>query len=901
MSSTAEFDSKVFAVSVTGEEVRITIINNIEKTARICIRPCDYAPLASATFAELVAGKDVVLTGRGPIEAYFALGYYSSLRGARSLICEGPSGRTPIAMEGRPVPKPWFATAQLPDGRISVTVRKADAPDGKWTGEELDLGRLASLPADEVVFSGLGSVAMYALLGASAARAGISNAWVDKPGIGLPVGFSPSVAGLIGSKSDSQRKGVVVGIVGDPNSGKSVFSKVFSYCIRKTMPKWHASWIYDCDFASPTPDWYLTNVTPETAEEYDKQKKAIKVNWSEELEGRVCADLNTMRDKLDFIIADMPGGLHPDKKKGEDFPPRRVTSPSRAAMMAECDAIVVLCKAPHVLGGWTTALAEYGLESRIAAVVNSLEPEAPFVCKSSGFDEKGVFHADIQGLDRKKNLADSGIVSALAEVFEPFVRRLSYIPVVNAARAATATAFLTGDKGTRYGAAVRSAATGRIFAAGQYSSFNHSTNIHAEMGALMMAANAGEPDVDVLAIASTATGETSPCGVCRQVIVEHAIRTGRDFDVVLTAPGAKPVILPVSGLLPHAWRSLGDEKAGDIRDFPGVESVFDEDQPPRIGSEFIAPPIHPGAPDRMALVWDDAFSPDTALIKFKYERTADGCWLKLPHAFTDSAAYLRFLTDNRCGGASFVGLAEFGIPAGKNAAGSPSVLFKHPVPLSGDMLRVLGEALFAPAGIDTASSVFVTCSRMTGLATASSDWDLCVAATPEQIDALRARVVALAAEGRVTFPDKSRSWKLLKDSFPGAPADGGARIHAEHRYAESFRLDGVPVSFLFTHPASDGHDFAFPSAFTAVGRVAISGRVVDASFAPYKRSESVVETADHRRLRLLCYHKTANLLKDGDAIAATGVRCLHPDCEILGCRETLVLSAPAIDRLVWLP
>ena len=188
---------------------------------------------------------------------------------------------------------------------------------------------------------------------------------------------------------------------------------------------------------------------------------------------------------------------------------------------------------------------------------------------------------------------------------------------------------------------------------------------------------------------------------------------------------------------------------------------------------------------------------------------------------------------------------------------------------------------------------------MTGLATASSDWDLCVAATPEQIYVLRARVVALADEGRVTFPDKSRSWKLLKDSFPGATADGGARIHAERRYAESFRLDGVPVSFLFVSPASAG--LAFPVPFAAVGRAAIAGRVLDASRAPYKRSESVVETSDHRRVRLLCYYKTANLLKEGDNIAATGVRCLHPDGNVLGCTETLVLSAPAVDRLVWLP
>ena len=40
------------------------------------------------------------------------------------------------------------------------------------------------------------------------------------------------------------------------------------------------------------------------------------------------------------------------------------------------------------------------------------------------------------------------------------------------ALAATATAFLSGAGGTRYGAAVLTAG-GRVFESGQYSSFNH--------------------------------------------------------------------------------------------------------------------------------------------------------------------------------------------------------------------------------------------------------------------------------------------------------------------------------------------------------------------------------------------------------------------------------------------
>ncbi len=871
---------------------------------RISILPGSYEEFRA--MADRFRGRTVVVTGRGPIEGYFAIGYYATLAGAAGIVYEGANATPRFAMpavNARPSDKPWLHIERQ-NGIVIATIEKSPRSDGKWTSEEVGYASPALLPAtsQSVTFTGNGAVHMYLLLGVSAARAQFTDARVTKPAIPYAIRFTPERAGETVALA-SGKNGVVVGVIGDPNSGKSVFSRAFYMALRASTPQWFQSWIYDCDLASPTPDWYCTALIedPDAIDAYKALRNAQKVKWNADMEARCAADLGVLRTNLDLVIADLPGGRHP--KDGEPyFEPQRISGESRANMFRQCDAFVILCRKDRhdkILKGWIDALAEFGLQDRVVAVLDSSNPDENFSISPLVLDDDGILGGDIHGLNRERPAGETG--QSLAGPVRPLVRVLAAIPVVNAARAATATAFLTGDKGTRYGAAVRSASTGRIFAAGQYSSFNHSTNIHAEMNALAMAAAAGEPDVDILAVASTSAVEAAPCGVCRQVILEHATRTGRDFDVALTTPGARPVIMPVSGLLPRAWKATSGGANADTRDFPDVESIFDEPEPPRIGSEFVAPPVHPGGADRMALVWDDAFRPGMALVKFKYERTPDGRWLKLPHAFTESAAYLRYLTDMRCGSDTFQGLATLKLPVGKKRDGSPAILFKNPVPLSGDRLRFFGDALFAPAGIDAAASVFVTCSRMTGLAMPSSDWDLCVAATPEQIDALRARVVTLAAEGRVTFPDKSRSWKLLKDSFPGATADGGARIHAERRYAESFRLDDIPVSFLFVRPGSAGSEFAFPGAFAAEVRDAIAGRVVDASRAPYKRSESVVETSDHRRVRLLCYYKTANLLKEGDSIAATGVRCLHPGCDTLGCEETLVLSAPAIDKLVWLP
>ena len=875
-----------------------------KKGDRINILPGRYEEFRK--LADRFAGRTVVATGRGPVEGYFAVGYYATLYGAAGVVFEGAKASSRFEMPAPGVEatdKQWLRIDRQ-GGVFAATIVKSSEPDGKWPDDKVGYDTPALLPRTglPVSFTGSGGVHMYLLLGVSAARAGLSDVRVVKPTNPYAIRFTPELAGDTLPLA-SGKCGVVVGVIGDPNSGKSVFSRAFYMAVRESTPDWFQSWIYDCDLASPTPDWYcsaLVKAQPDVIEDYKAIRDEQKVKWNADMESRCAADLGVLRTNLDLVIADLPGGRHP--KEGEAyFEPMRIPSETRATMFRQCDAFVLICRKDNhdvILNGWLEALGMFGLQDRVVAVLDSAEPETDFSISPLVPDADGVLRGDIRGLDREHPAGETGL--KLVGAVRPLVRALAAIPVVNAARAATATAFLTGDKGTRYGAAVRSASTGRIFAAGQYSSFNHSTNIHAEMNALAHAAAAGEPDVDILAIASTSSGEASPCGVCRQVIMEHAARTGRDFDVALTTPGARPVFLSVSELLPRAWHAPCGHASEDVREFPDAESIFDEPAPPHVGSEFIAKPVHPDAPHRMALVWDDAFMRGKVLFKFKYEHLGDGCWRKLPHAFTESAAYLRFLVDNRCGSHAFPGLATLKPPISRQTGGAPSTLFKNPVPLSGDMLSLCEKALFAPVGIDVSTSVFVTCSRMIGFATASSDWDLCVAATPEQIEALRSRVVSLAAEGRVTFPDNSRSWKLLKASFPGAVADGGARIHAERRYAESFQLDGIPISLLFVHPAAGGQDFAFPGPFTVAGRAAVCGRVVDASRAPYKRSESIVETPDHRRIRLLCYHKTANLLKDGDSISASGVLCRHADDAVLGCRETLVLSAFAVDKLVWL-
>ena len=877
-------------------------------TDRINIHPSRYEQIRA--LGERFRNRTVVATGRGPVEGYFAVGYYATVNGATQVVFEGANAmqRIEMAVDGvAPQLKPWLQT-EVKDENILVTITKPTNVSGKWSDSEIDYSSPALLEraSQSVIFTGVGAVAMYLLLGVSAARAGLTDVGVAKPSNPGVIQFTLENAGKVFAIPNA-KKGVVVGIIGDPNSGKSVFSRAFYMALRDMVPNWYSAWIYDCDLASPTPEWYCaaqSGADAKIAEEYKAIRDSQKVSWNSDLESRCARDLGVLRTNLDLVIADLPGGRHKNANGPLANPVRiDISSDSRRPeMFRQCDAFVLICrkdKREQILKGWREALRAVGLENRLMAVFDSSDPNGDFFISPLIADNEGVLQGEIRGLDRSHPAGETGL--KLSAELRPLLRSLMAIPVISAARAATATAFLTGDKGTRYGAAVRSTASGRIYAAGQYSSFNHSTNLHAEMNALSQAAIAGEPDVDILAITSTSAAEASPCGVCRQVIIEHAARTGRNFDVALTTPGKRPVLLSASELLPHAWSSRSGATGEDVRDLPSVKDVFTDNAALRVGSEFIETANSGDALSRIALVWDEAFAPDTAICKMKYEQLPDGRWRKLPHAFTESAQYLRYLCDIRRGSGTFTGLIRTKLSDFFRPSRPVNYSFKHPLPLSGEMLKMLDEALFSAADIDAANSVFVTCSRMTRSNTDASDWDLKVIATPEQIAALRSRVIALSESGRVTFPDKSRSWKLLKAYFPGATADGGARIHAEGRYAESFRLDGIPVSFLFTPPPTARSRYAFPTPYMVVGRAAITGKIIDDVNAPYKRSESVVETEDHRRVRLLCYHKTGNLLKCGDRISATGVLCRHlATADVIDCGETLVLSAPALDRLVWM-
>lgn len=100
----------------------------------------------------------------------------------------------------------------------------------------------------------------------------------------------------------------------------------------------------------------------------------------------------------------------------------------------------------------------------------------------------------------------------------------------------------------RVGAAVLTS-TGKVFTGCNVENSSYGLTICAERTALFKAVSEGHKKFKAIAIASDEDGFTSPCGACRQVIIELA----GNIDVILTKKNGEMKVIPMKELLPLAF------------------------------------------------------------------------------------------------------------------------------------------------------------------------------------------------------------------------------------------------------------------------------------------------------------------------------------------------------------
>ena len=110
--------------------------------------------------------------------------------------------------------------------------------------------------------------------------------------------------------------------------------------------------------------------------------------------------------------------------------------------------------------------------------------------------------------------------------------------------------------GFRVGAALRTR-SGRTFRGCNVENASYGATTCAERNAIAAAIAAGEQQITHIAIHTPTPHPVSPCGICRQVLLEF----GRDIVIRSTCDGRGILLVTSADLLPHAFS--GEDLAGE--------------------------------------------------------------------------------------------------------------------------------------------------------------------------------------------------------------------------------------------------------------------------------------------------------------------------------------------------
>lgn len=383
---------------------------------------------------EGAVNRGVHVAGRGSVWMYAAAGAAAGEAGADVTI-DVPAifGRVRATRNGEhsAIEPAWLERIQLADDRSRLILQFRPSGPESISESDAAAGSLRSFAAsacrgvEEVVLTGRGPTWGYAALAAGAVDGGVERVLFFSPVDHVPiVCWSRAARGplpeppewllnSLGYERDA-RPGLTVGVIGDPNSGKSVFSMLLERGFAAGRADGVRAFRYDCDRASPTPYWFLRMQTRATDDPEPRQlREAAKQKWTPEMERSIAGALVRLRAYFPVVVADLPGGNH------KITPPARIP-PGRDVIMREIDRFVLVARDEAAVAAWREALAAHGLADRLVTIIETRDPHMP-LCLAPAATDLGRWR--ITGLDRSAVLpllassspVANGIWKSLAE------------------------------------------------------------------------------------------------------------------------------------------------------------------------------------------------------------------------------------------------------------------------------------------------------------------------------------------------------------------------------------------------------------------------------------------------------------------------------------------------------
>ena len=221
---------------------------------------------------------------------------------------------------------------------------------------------------DTLVLSGKMPIWLAGAAAVDAYKKGWRNIECFVPQEGCTVAITPAIHSG-GKLPQLKSPGIIIGIIGDPNSGKSVFSELLEQSGNFAGER---LWRFDCDYAAPTPNWYLDMLKQGKKEEGKELRLSYKRKWIPGAEEELVSDLNNMRKYIPIIIADLPGGLHKDGIS------QRIP-PGREVLLKSVDCFIIVAKKDSLDTGvaWQHELNTIGKANNIVLTVYSGDYKSP--------------------------------------------------------------------------------------------------------------------------------------------------------------------------------------------------------------------------------------------------------------------------------------------------------------------------------------------------------------------------------------------------------------------------------------------------------------------------------------------------------------------------------------------